>query len=236
VIFEMAKKTSTTMHFGSRLAFARDGTLFVSTGERGDRNRAQDLGDSAGKVLRIRPDGSIPGDNPFAGRPGALGEVFSYGHRNVQGLAVNPGTGEVWAHEHGPQGGDEINILRPGANYGWPLVTYGREYSGGPIGEGTGKPGIQEPVLHWTPSIAPSGMAFYTGDRFPRWKGNIFVGALAGTHLRRVVPGAGGPVEQEVLLSGTIGRIRDVRQGPDGNLYLLTDENPGALYRLEPAD
>ncbi len=235
VIFEMTKKTSAGQHFGSRLAFAPDGTLFVSTGDRGDRHRAQDLRDTAGKVLRINPDGSVPRDNPFAGRRDALPEIFSYGHRNIQGMAVNPATGEVWTHEHGPRGGDEINILKPGANYGWPVVTHGREYVGGAIGEGTGKPGIEEPLLHWTPSIAPSGMAFYSGDAFPGWKGSLFAGALAGRHLRRVVPREGGEAGQETLLDGTIGRIRDVRQGPDGNLYLLTDERRGALYRLEPA-
>jgi glucose/arabinose dehydrogenase len=235
VIFEMAKKTGAGQHFGSRLAFAPDGTLFISTGDRGDRHRAQDLGDHAGKLLRINPDGSVPGDNPFAGRREALPEIYSYGHRNIQGIAVHPDTGLLWSHEHGPRGGDEINIAKPGANYGWPLVTYGREYVGGAIGEGTSKPGLEDPLLHWTPSIAPSGMAFYMGNRFPRWKGDLFVGALAGRQLRRVVfRGDGGVAKEELLLEGRIGRIRDVRQGSDGNLYLLTDERNGALYRIEP--
>jgi glucose/arabinose dehydrogenase len=234
VIFEMAKKTSAGQHFGSRLAFAPDGTLYFSIGDRGDRRRAQDLGDHAGKLLRINTDGSVPRDNPFAGRRDALPEIFAYGHRNIQGLAVHPETGVVWSHEHGPRGGDEINIAKSGANYGWPVVTYGREYVGGAIGEGTSRPGMEDPLLHWTPSIAPSGMAFYTGGRFPGWTGDLFVGALAGRHLRRVVFRSGAVVKEEVLLDGAIGRIRDVSQGPDGNLYLLTDERSGALYRMEP--
>lgn len=236
VVFEMGGKTSGGQHFGSRLVFAPDGTLFVSTGERGDRHRAQDLMDHAGKILRIHPDGSVPRDNPFVGKSGALPEIFSYGHRNIQGMTLHPETGRIWSHEHGPRGGDEINVAKSGANYGWPVVTYGREYVGGAIGEGTSKPGMEDPLLQWTPSIAPSGMAFYTGNRFSAWKGDLFVGALAGRHLRRVVFRGDRVLKEEVLLEGRIGRVRDVRQGPDGALYLLTDERNGALYRLEPAE
>ncbi len=236
VLFETPRKTSSSIHYGSRIVFGRDGSLYVSLGERGDRDRARDLGDHRGKVLRLKADGSVPPDNPFAARQGALREIFTYGHRNVQGMAVHPETGAIWAHEHGPRGGDEINVLKAGADYGWPLVTYGKEYVGGSIGEGVSKPGVEEPLLQWTPSIAPSGMAFYDGDRFPGWKGNLFVGALAGEHLRRVVLRGDRVVSEEVLLKGRIGRVRDVRQGPDGLLYLLTDERNGALYRLEPAD
>ena len=236
VLYEMEKKTSSGLHFGSRLLFGPDKFLYVSTGERGDRDRAQDLSDTAGKVLRIQPDGRVPRDNPFVGNRNASPLVFTYGHRNIQGMVLHPETGKIWIHEHGPRGGDEINILTPGANYGWPVITYGKEYFGGlSIGEGTHKEGMEQPILQWTPSIAPSGMTFYTGNRFPNWKGNLFVGALAGQHLRRIVLSGEKVVEEEVLLHKTLGRIRDVREGPDGFLYLLTDERKGGLYRLEPA-
>ncbi|GAB4366348.1 MAG: PQQ-dependent sugar dehydrogenase [Spirochaetales bacterium] len=262
VLYEMKRKSSSGLHFGSRIAFGKDGMLYISTGERGERDRAQDLSDTAGKVLRIHPDGRIPQDNPWAGQSGSTRratdgkipqgriegegartgaenvapEIYTYGHRNIQGMAVHPETGKVWVHEHGPRGGDEINILTPGANYGWPVITYGREYFGGfPIGEGTHKEGMEQPLLQWTPSIAPSGMTFYTGNRFPQWKGNLFVGALAGQHLRRIVLDGERVVEEEVLLLRKLGRIRDVRTGPDGYLYLLTDDRNGGLYRLEPA-
>ena len=209
----------------------------ISLGERNERNRAQDLRDPAGSVLRLTDDGRIPADNPFAGRSDALPEIWSYGHRNPQGLAVQPGTGWMWEVEHGPRGGDELNLLEPGRNYGWPVITYGREYSGGRVGEGlTEKPGMEQPVVYWVPSISPSGMAFYTGSAFPAWKGNLFIGALSGQQLRRLVLEGRRVVHQEVLLKDTIGRIRDVRQGPDGHLWLLTDEAQGALYRLEPAE
>jgi glucose/arabinose dehydrogenase len=190
----------------------------------------------AGSVLRMRPDGSPSPRTTAVAIPGAAPEVFTYGHRNAQGLAIHPGTGAIWVHEHGPRGGDEINILRGGANYGWPVVTYGREYSGGSIGTGTEAPGMEPPLLHWTPSIAPSGMAFYTGDEFPRWRGDLFVGALAGRHLRRVVLRGDEVIGQEVLLDRQVGRIRDVRQGPDGALWVLTDEPSGALYRITNPD
>ena len=233
-IFAMNRASSDGRHFGSRLAFLADGDLVVTVGDRGQRHRAQDPSDHAGSVLRIRPDGSPSPRTAALAIPGAAPEVFTFGHRNPQGLAIHPATGAIWIHEHGPRGGDEINVLRGGANYGWPVVTHGREYAGGSIGVGTEAPGMEPPLLHWTPSIAPSGMAFYTGTGFPRWRGDLFVGALAGRHLRRVVLRGGAVVAQEVLLEDRLGRIRDVRQGPDGRLWLLTDEARGGLYRIEP--
>lgn len=236
-IWSMERKTGAGQHFGSRIRFLPDGTILLSAGDRGQGSRAQDLGDDAGKVHRIAPDGSVPGDNPFLGNRGVRPSVYSYGHRNPQGLAIHPGTGEAWITEHGPAGGDEVNILRPGRNYGWPVITYGRQYgTGAPIGEGTAKPGMEQPLIHWTPSIAPSGLEFYTGDIFPRWKGSLFSGNLAGRRLVRMTVSESAVLSQEILLEGTVGRIRDVRQGPDGFLYLLTDESPGSLYRLEPGD
>ncbi len=235
VLYVMRPGSASTLHFGARLAFAADGTLLVSLGERNERNRAQDLRDPGGSVLRLTDDGRVPPDNPFVGRADALPEIWTWGHRNPQGLAVQPGTGLAWEVEHGPRGGDELNLLSPGSNYGWPVITYGREYSGAKVGAGlTAKEGMEQPAAYWVPSISPSGMAFYTGDAFPRWKGNLFIGALSGQQLRRIVLDGTGVVRQEVLLQDELGRIRDVRQGPDGNLWLLTDEDPGGLYRLEP--
>ena len=235
-IFAMNRASGGGRHFGSRLAILADGDLVVGLGERGQRHRAQDPGDHAGSVLRIRPDGSRSPRTAALAIPGAAPEVFTWGHRNIQGLAIHPETGAVWVHEHGPRGGDEINILRGGANYGWPVVTFGREYSGPSIGVGTEAPGMQQPVLHWTPSIAPSGMAFYTGAEFPNWRGDLFVGALVGRHLRRVVLRGEQAVEQEVLLDRLAERVRDVRQGPDGALWVLTDESDGTLYRITNPD
>lgn len=220
----------TTRHFGSRLVFDDEGYLFITLGDRGEMNRAQDPSDHAGSVLRLRDDGRVPSDNPF-------GEVYSYGHRNPQGMVYDELSGSVWVNEHGAKGGDEINRLESGANYGWPVISYGTHYNGAKIGEGTRKPGMEQPELYWDPSIAPSGMAVYTGNAFPGWDDDFFVGALAGRHLRRVErSGADVTGREEVLLQGVIGRIRDVRTGPDGLLYLLTDERNGGLYRLEPAD
>ncbi len=237
VIFRSNRSSGGGRHFGSRLLFGEDGTLYVTLGDRGEADRAQDASDHAGSVVRIRPDGSVPADNPFVGSREGADEVYSYGHRNAQGIAVHPDTGEVWLHEHGPQGGDEINIVRRGRNYGWPVITYGVNYgSGTQIGEGTSKPGMEQPVTYWTPSIAPSGMAFYDGDRFPEWDGDLFVGALAGQHLRRVELDDGEVVEEEVLLQGIVGRVRDVRLGPDRNLYLINDARSAGLYRIEPLE
>lgn len=235
-IFRMEPTSSGSRHFGSRFAFLSDGTLLFTIGDRGNRPRAQDLGDHAGKTLRINADGSVPSDNPFVDRAGAMAEIYTYGNRNAQGMTVHPDTGTVWQHEHGPRGGDEINIIESGVNYGWPEITYGEAYSGGAIGSGTSRSGMAEPIIHWTPSIAPSGMDFYEGERFPEWQGDLFVGALAGQHLRRVEVSGERVVEQEMLLQRRLGRIRDVVSGPDGYLYLLTDSNDGGLFRLEPSN
>ena len=236
VLFSMRLKTSAGQHFGSRLIFDRKGFLYITLGDRGEMARAQRLDDHAGSVIRLHDDGRVPADNPFVGVANALPEKFTLGHRNIQGAALHPQTGELWTHEHGPQGGDEINIIRSGANYGWPVITFGRNYvTGTRIGEGTEKPGMTPPLLQWTPSIAPSGMAFYTGDRFPAWRGNLFVGALRGQMLVRLVLDGPRIVREERLLEGQVGRIRDVRNGPDGFLYLLTDDVRGRVVRVEPA-
>jgi glucose/arabinose dehydrogenase len=235
VIFVAEPLVRSSKHFGSRLAFDREGHLFITVGERGQGDRAQDLADHNGSVIRLHPDGSVPVDNPFVGVDGARPEIFSYGHRNPQGLAIHPTTGVPWLHEHGARGGDEVNIVRPGVNYGWPVITYGIDYSGAPIGEGTHKEGMAQPIHYWVPSIAPSGMAFYDGAAFPSWRGDLFVGALAGELLARLELDGERVVAEERLLEDAIGRIRDVAVGPDGFLYLLTDESDGALYRLEPA-
>jgi glucose/arabinose dehydrogenase len=241
VLFKLQPKSAAAHHFGSRIVFDRNGFLFVTFGDRGDspskgrEQRAQKLDDHAGKSIRLHDDGRVPVDNPFVKTPGAQPEIFTLGNRNMQGAALHPVTGKVWAHEHGPQGGDEINILRSGANYGWPVVTFGANYgSGSKIGEGIAQAGMEPPVLHWTPSIAPSGMAFYSGKVFANWKGNLFVGALVKQHLARVVLDGEKVVSQERLFEGKLGRIRDVREGPDGLLYLLTDDSNAALLRIEP--
>ena len=235
VLFTMNRPSGDRSHFGSRLAFGADGMLYASFGDRGERDRAQDPADHAGAIIRLRDDGAAPADNPFAAGGGAA-EVYSFGHRNPQGLTVHPVTGRLWSHEHGPQGGDEINVIEAGVNYGWPVISHGAEYgSGAPIGIGTAAPGMAQPVLHWTPSIAPSGMTFYDGDRFPGWRGDLFAGALAGRHLRRVQLDGERVVAQEVLLQRRVGRVRDVKQGPDGMLWLLEDARRGSIFRLEPA-
>jgi aldose sugar dehydrogenase len=237
VIFEAKPLVDSSMHFGSRLAFGNDGTLYVTVGERySEREKAQDLGTHLGKVLRINKDGSVPEDNPFVGRQGALPEIYTYGHRNPQGLAADPRDGRVWENEHGAKGGDEINVLEAGANYGWPEVAYGVNYDGSTIGTGrTEAPGVEPPLFYWDPSIAPSGMAFYLGDRFPGWRGDVLVGALKYQLVSRLdLDGQGRVIKEERFLEGELGRIRDVAAGPDGLVYLLTDEDPGALYRLEP--
>jgi glucose/arabinose dehydrogenase len=234
VIFRQQPSFSGTFHFGSRLAFASDGNLFITTGERfHGKERAQDLGTHFGKVIRIRSDGSVPPDNPFAKKSGARPEIWSYGHRNVQGAAINPSTGKLWTVEHGARGGDEVNIPAAGKNYGWPVITYGRDYSGLKIGEGTSKAGMEQPTYYWDPSIAPSGMAFYTGSLMPEWKGNLFVGALAGRAVHRLILDGETIVGEESLLRGS-DRIRDVRNGPDGALWLLTDSPQGRILRLAP--
>jgi aldose sugar dehydrogenase len=221
-------------HFGGRLLFDRDGFLYLTIGDRGTPERAQDLGDHAGTTLRLHDDGAVPADNPFAGRAGARPEIYTYGNRNAQGMALHPETGEIWQNEHGPRGGDEINVIRAGANYGWPRVSFGDHYDGRPIPDPSPGAEFQLPVLHWTPSIAPSGLEFYTGDALPQWRGNAFVGALVGQHLRRVALEGERVVEQEELLAGRGQRIRAVRQGPDGSLYLLVDAATAPVLRLQP--
>lgn len=236
VIFAQKDRHVGGAHFGSRLVFARDGTLFVTLGDRfAHRDRAQTLDNHYGKIVRIRPDGSVPPDNPFVKRAGALPEIHSYGHRNVQGAALHPATGQLWTHEHGPQGGDEVNIERAGANYGWPVITFGREYgTGSKIGEGTERADVTPPLWQWTPSIAPSGMAFCTGNRYAGWQGSLFVGSLKFRLLARLELDGDTIVREERLLTDLGERVRDVRQGPDGLLYLLTDETDGRLLRLAP--
>ena len=237
VIFRLQPKTGRTLHFGSRLVFDREGYLFITLGDRGARHRSQDLGDHAGSLIRLHDDGSIPADNPFVGQNDVLPEIYSYGHRNMQGAALNPVSGQVWTHEHGPQGGDEINVPQPGRNYGWPVITYGAEYvTGFSIGEGTHKTGMEQPIHYWVPSIAPSGMAFYSGERFRNWQDDLFVGSLKFRLLVRLRLDGDKVVHEERLLEDELGRIRDVRQGPDGLIYLLTDADNGRLVRLRPAD
>jgi glucose/arabinose dehydrogenase len=237
VVFQQMPKVSSTGHFGSRLAFAPDGNLFVTLGERMSfRERSQQLDAHFGKVVRITEDGSVPADNPYAkGQNGALPEIWSYGHRNPQSAAINPATGKLWVIEHGAKGGDEINVPEAGKNYGWPVISYGVNYDGSKIGEGTAKAGMEQPLHHWDPSIAPSGMAFYTGDLFPEWKGDVFVGALKTEVLVRVDLDGDKVISEENLLTDLGARIRDVRQGPDGALYVLTDDTNGKLLRLTPA-
>ena len=236
VIFRQAQDPPGGNHWGSRLVFARDGNLFVTLGDRFDfRERAQDLGSHFGKVVRIAADGSVPPDNPFVNRPGALPEIWSLGHRNLQGAALPPTPGALWTSEHGARGGDEINIPQAGRNYGWPVITHGVDYSGAKIGVGSEKEGLEQPVLHWTPSIAPSGLAFYQGDRFPGWRGDLFSGSLKNQMLVRMELDGDRVVGQERLLEALGERIRDVRSGPDGLLYLLTDNPKGRLLRLEPS-
>ena len=236
VILRMAPKSDSGFHFGSRLVFDRDGLLYVTLGDRGEMARAQKLDDHAGKVLRLTDDGRPAPGNPFAGDAKARPEIFSLGHRNVQGAALHPKTGVLWVHEHGPQGGDELNVIRAGLNFGWPVITYGVNYvTGTKIGEGTQKPGMAQPVKYWVPSPAPSGMAFYEGDRFPKWRGDVLIGALRGQSLIRVRLDGEKFVADEFMLGGAVPRIRDVRVGPDGLVYLLTDQSNGAILRLEPA-
>ena len=235
ILYRMPKFSRHGVHYGSRIVFAPDGTIYLTIGDRGERHRARDLLDAAGKTIRLNDDGSVPHDNPFVGHGDALNEIFSYGHRNSQGMAVHPETGAVWQHEHGPRGGDELNILVPGADYGWPLVSHGEEYSGGSVGIGTSAPGVTDPITYWTPAVAPSGMTFYTGDAFSQWQGSLFIGSLVRTHLRRLELSGNEVTAQEILLSGEIGRIRDVREAPDGTLWLITDARNGALYQMVPA-
>ena len=222
-------------HFGSRLVFA-DGYLFVTAGDRGDSDRAQELDDPAGSIIRLHDDGRVPEDNPFVGTAGVRPELYSVGHRNPQGMTLEAATGRIYAIEHGPKGGDELNLIEPGVNYGWPVITYGKSYMGFKIGEGTHKEGMAQPVHYWVPSISPSGLTIYDGARFPAWQGSFFAGALSGELLVRLEIAGGKVVVEERMLEDLEERFRDVRQGPDGLIYLLTDHPDGMLLRLEPAD
>ena len=242
-IFVANNLSTSPTNFGGRMVFGRDGHLYMTVGERQEQERAQNGMDHGGKVLRLREDGSVPDDNPFVGREGFLPEIYSYGHRSPQGLAVHPETGAIWENEHGPLGGDEINIILPGRNYGWPLVTYGKDYDGTTISEQSSRADLEPPFMYWVPSIAISGLSFYTGERFPEWRGSAFVGSMmAGRirwtgHIQRLTFNElGHSISREPILIELRQRIRDVRPGPDGLVYVLTDQNPGVLLRIEPAE
>ena len=240
VIFSQQPKLPSRAHFGGRLAFDDAGHLFVTLGERSSeefRGQAQDLDSHLGKIVRINADGSVPQDNPFVGQDGALPEIWSLGHRNIQGAAINPETGVLWEVEHGPMGGDEINIVEPGANYGWPVVSFGANYDGTPVGTGDSDgPGFADPIYQWTPVIAPSGMLFYGGRAFSDWQGDLFIGALKETALVRLALDGDRVVSEERILDDAGLRIRDVVEGPEGAIYLLTDEDDGEILRLTPAE
>ena len=242
-IFVAENWSTSPTNFGGRMVFGRDGMLYLVVGERQEQDRAQNTMLHGGKVLRLDENGKAPSDNPFAGKSGYLPEIYSVGHRSPQGLAVHPVTGELYENEHGPLGGDEINIVRAGKNYGWPLVTYGKNYDGTAVSEFSTRDGFEPPFMFWVPSIAISGLSFYTGDRLAAWKGNAFVGSMmegrtrATGHVQRITFAENGqPIQREPILAQLRQRIRDVRPGPDGLLYVLTDQNPGVLLRIEPAE
>ena len=238
VIFRQAPKYESNAHFGSRLVFSPEGHLYITLGDRYSRmDDAQTLDNHHGKIVRIWPDGSIPEDNPFVGNDNALDEIWSYGHRNVQGADIHPETGKLWSVEHGPQGGDEVNIPQAGKNYGWPEVTYGVDYGGGTISEDAIKEGTEQPFYYWVPSIATAGATFYTGDAFPEWKGDFFVAALKSSLVARLDLYEGRVMHEERLFEDAVdARIRQIKQGPDGYLYLLTDESDGSIIQIKPAD
>ena len=236
IIFRQEGPLSAGGHYGCRIVQANDGNLFVTLGEHFKyRDEAQNLGNHLGKLIRIAPDGSVPADNPFIGRAGAKPEIWSYGHRNEQGLAINPASGDLWEIEHGPRGGDEVNIIGKAKNYGWPVIGYGIDYNGAKIHESTARDGMEQPIKYWVPSIAPSGMTFYTAALFPKWTGSLFTGALAGRMLVRLSLNGNTVTGEERLLPNLNERIRDVRQGPDGALWLLTDNSAGRILRVSPA-
>ena len=236
VIFRQDGPLSSGNHYGCRIVQGRDGNLFLTMGDHFTyRDEAQNLANHIGKIVRVTPDGAVPPDNPFINRAGAKPEIWSYGHRNSQGAALHPQSGKLWMHEHGPRGGDEVNVPLAGRNYGWPVIGYGVDYSGVKIHAATAKGGMEQPVKYWVPSIAPSGMAFYTGDLFPAWKGSVLVGALASRLLVRLELDGEKVGKEERLLADLGERIRDVRQGPDGAIWLLTDAGNGRLLRVIPA-
>jgi glucose/arabinose dehydrogenase len=242
-LFVAENWSNSPTNFGGRMVFGRDGRLYLAVGERQEQDRAQNTMLHGGKVLRLDENGKAPSDNPFVGKAGYLPEIYSVGHRSPQGLAVNPATGDLWENEHGPLGGDEINIVRAGRNYGWPLVTYGKNYDGTPVSDSSTRDGFESPFMFWVPSIAVSGLSFYTGDKLAAWKGNAFVGSMmegrtrATGHVQRITFAENGqPIQREPILGQLRQRIRDVRPGPDGLLYVLTDQNPGVLLRIEPAE
>src|SRR5438034_10905576 len=236
IIFRQEGPLSSGNHYRCRIVQAGDGNLFVTLGEHfSHRDEAQNLANHLGKLIRIAPDGSAPADNPFVGRADAKPEIWSYGHRNEQGLAINPASCDLWEIEHGPRGGDEVNIIGKGKNYGWPVIGYGIDYNGERIHNSTTKAGMEQPIKYWVPSIAPSGMAFYTANRFPKWTGSLFTGALAGRMLVRLSLNGNTVTGEEHLLRNLNERIRDVRQGPDGALWLLTDNSAGRILRVSPA-
>lgn len=235
VLFSLEPKTRSGQHFGGRIVFDQSGMLYLTLGDRGDKARAQQLNDHAGSVIRLHDDGRVPLDNPFVMKNNAKPEKWTLGNRNIQGAAIHPQTGALWTHEHGPQGGDEINVIRSGRNYGWPVITHGVNYGlGSKIGEGQAKAGLEQPLHVWVPSIAPSGMVFVNSDKYPQWKGNLLIGALRDQGLVRLELDGEKVVREERMLKGQLGRIRDVRMGPDGLVYLLTDSMQGALIRLDP--
>ncbi len=243
-LFVAQTNSSAGQHFGGRIAFDGAGHLFLSVGDRGaspsgdlERHPSQDRSNHQGTIVRLRDDGTVPADNPFVGEAGVLPEIWSYGHRNPQGLVYDAESGTLWSTEHGPRGGDELNVVLPGRNYGWPVITFGRNYSGTSITSDTARAGMEQPVTYWVPSIATSGLLRYSGDAFPAWRGDLFVGGLAGEQLARVTVNGTTKVSEETLLRGAVGRIRDVRQGPDGYIYLALDRDggPGTIVRLEPS-
>jgi glucose/arabinose dehydrogenase len=236
VIFRQDGPPSSGRHFGCRIVQTPDSNLFLTMGDHGSYPKeAQNLGNHIGKIVRVTPDGAAPNDNPFVGRGDAKPEIWSYGNRNVQGAALHPVTGKLWAHEHGPRGGDEVNIIEKGKNYGWPVIGFGIDYGGAKIHEGTAKPGMEQPIKQWTPVIAPSGMTFYQGALFPAWKGSLFIGGLATQILVRLTLDGDKVTGEERLLQGIRERIRDVRAGPDGAIYLATDSSDGRILRVVPA-
>jgi aldose sugar dehydrogenase len=235
VLFEARPTRSTPVHFGGRMAFLADGTLVLGLGDGfDDREDAQRLDSHTGSIVRLHPDGRVPTDNPFVGRDGVLSEIYSYGHRNVQGLFPDADNNVLWSHEHGPRGGDELNLIEPGVNYGWPVVSHGIDYSGARITPHTSLPGMRDPVRHWTPAIAPSGMTLYQGDLFPEWRGSLFISSLVQRQVRRLTLDGTGIEDEEILFEEIGERLRDIRSGPDGALYLLTDKSDGRVLRVTP--